>query len=424
MLKQITENFGRFIPTEVILGGRVCFEVHEMLAGYSTENSNRFGARIGSSLVETESGYSFSLSGRNSRSCRYEYKNLIGGRQPEGLKYFDEEAWVKTLANYRDWDCIEFRNPISIFKLLPDYLRKQINTSLGKKILYSSTKDLIYRLDKNRKATVFELKNIPQYISNIIQNKEADCNVFATVIDTERTRNDFFNCHIFYTPGEKPKVMIHCIPKKFKERAYKLKISWMIIGYDIDFIISNSSFQLEVLKSEFDSSKNQTIISAESIRYQEGGEVVPICLGIPVLRKLSDSLIVGHYFFDAKESNKIGRCAFSYCLKKKRYVKLPDFTLWILKISGLSASDDSGLIPFKRSLIGRKTHVTLDECDGKYISLYFTERIHHGPIFLKRNPKTVRTKYIYCKCNNNCPICRNRIEMVVKNTKCFYFDIR
>ena len=48
---------------------------------------------------------------------------LIGGQPPDNLKDFDEATWAKSLIDYRNWDSIEFRDPVSVFQLLPEDLR-------------------------------------------------------------------------------------------------------------------------------------------------------------------------------------------------------------------------------------------------------------------------------------------------------------
>src|SRR5206468_576533 len=98
------------------------------------------------------------------------------------LENFDEEAWIKSLKeDYRSWDCIEFREPVSIYQLLPDDLRKQILMLVGKKIHHSTIENFVHKLDQQEefgKPKIFKL-NIPSDVLKIIQSKDADCNIFA-----------------------------------------------------------------------------------------------------------------------------------------------------------------------------------------------------------------------------------------------------
>ncbi|PKY50190.1 hypothetical protein RhiirA4_406234 [Rhizophagus irregularis] len=42
---------------------------------------------------------------------------LIGGKS-DNPNNFDEKAWVKSLDDFKNWACIEYKNPVSIFQLL------------------------------------------------------------------------------------------------------------------------------------------------------------------------------------------------------------------------------------------------------------------------------------------------------------------
>ncbi|RIA80284.1 hypothetical protein C1645_838969 [Glomus cerebriforme] len=342
--KRIIEKFGQFIPTEVILGGRVCSKDCGNITEYSTENVTEVAMGLGI-LNITETGIA-SNSGHkieNSKFCKFNNKILIGGEQPENFNNFDdaaEKAWVKSLENYKNWDCIEFKNPISIFKLLDDDLYKQILSLVGKKILYSKTEYVDYYWSDKNKPNFFELC-MPPNILKILDNEEADCNIYATVIHTEESTNGSFVCQIFFPPHGKPRLIIHCVQtkvqefkKKFKSN-FKLKINWMVIGYDIDFnsIPFDNDVQLKVIKNDFSAQNNQTVQESNSF----------LRFGIPVLNELDVSNnypIIGHHFFNIHEnnmiSNKIGLRTFSYCLKNNYCINLPNFTFYTLVISNFS----------------------------------------------------------------------------------------
>src|SRR5205085_1391020 len=100
-----------------------------------------------------------------------------------------------------------------------------------------------------------ELNKIPPHILEIYLNKEADCNVFATVIDKGEVKKDFFSCQIYLEDGN-PILIIHCIRKELRMRECKLKIGWMIVGYHTNFnsILIDSNVQLDVLRYDFNSS--------------------------------------------------------------------------------------------------------------------------------------------------------------------------
>ncbi|CAB4378659.1 unnamed protein product [Rhizophagus irregularis] len=133
--RKIMEEYGQFIPTEIIFGGRVYFKVYH--------ESKKF--------VRT-----------------------IGGKHHEG-ENFNEKYWMESLNDYQNWDIIELKNPIIIFKLLPEDTYKQIIFSLGKKVLYRSLENYSY---KSGVTNIYDLIN--KVSPKIIQNKDADCDIFAT----------------------------------------------------------------------------------------------------------------------------------------------------------------------------------------------------------------------------------------------------
>ncbi|PKC66569.1 hypothetical protein RhiirA1_394399 [Rhizophagus irregularis] len=115
---QITEEYGQFIPSEVILGKR-----------FQIDNETK---------------------------------------EKEDL-----------LNDYRKWDTIELLEPTSIFELVDDDLRERLYSFFGKRILYSKIETEVIGDDKNVRTKTMEL---PKRISEIISNKHADCSIFATAI--------------------------------------------------------------------------------------------------------------------------------------------------------------------------------------------------------------------------------------------------
>ncbi|RIA81538.1 hypothetical protein C1645_744442 [Glomus cerebriforme] len=430
--KRITDKFGQFVPTEVILGGRAHFSELITSTGYSSGNSkeNAINANVAEILkvnVAHTSNYSKGKSTYYKSNCT----KLIGGKQLDNIEIFDEESWGKSLKDYKTWDSIEFQKPISIFQLLPNDLHKQIIEAVGKRIHYLNFVDFSYYLEEFGKPKIYEFRDIPQDISSIIQNKEADCNIFATVIDMAESKNDFFTCQVLCPSNGKPSLIIHCIQKKFKQRQCNLKIGWMVIGYYINFnfILSDFHAQLKILKQDFNMINNQTMINAELLSFEYNSFInIPPCLGIPVLTKLdssNDSLVIGHHFYNAQEANKIGACTFSYCLRNNHYVNLPNFTFYTLIISNYHIRNAYDMIPFKYSFILKRPYIdiTAGSClNPKFISLYSTEKTNYGPIFLKQKSSKIKTKSIICK-DRNCFICKNNtLNISDNNIKCAFFD--
>ncbi|CAB4388239.1 unnamed protein product [Rhizophagus irregularis] len=366
--KQITEEFGQFIPTEVILGGRAYFDDFGISTGYFTENSNEDAMNANTGGVEVSVASSSNYSKGKSNYFKSQCTKLIGGEQ-SSLENFDEETWVKSLKDYKTWDCIEFRGPISIFQILPKDLLEQIIKSIGKRIHYVTTEDFNYYLVRIERPKKFEL-NIPLNISKIIQN---------------------------------------------------------------NFILSDFNTQLNIIKNDFDLLNNQNLmINTNLLDFKYDSLIGDIpCFGIPVLTKLdssNSSLVIGHHFFNAQEENKIGACTFSYCLKSNRYVNLPNFTFYTLIISAYyHIHNASYIMPFDYSIKNfNKPIINLtnnNTClSPKFISLYSTKKTNYGPIFLKQKSGQIKIKSIDCN-NSNCFICKNNILITTKNNiKCAFFD--
>ncbi|UZO20605.1 uncharacterized protein OCT59_013028 [Rhizophagus irregularis] len=251
--KKITEEYGQFIPIEIILGGRAYFKRTNISKDCSKENSNMYDINVGGQISNIRIESTSENLSKNVNNSKHECFKLIGGKQLS-INNFDEEVWVESLRDFRYWSCIEFKDSVSIFQPLSEDLQ-------------------------NAKPNVFRL-NIPENILKIMQNEEADCSIFATVID--KKEKDIFNCQITWSQNEDPKLAIHCIQKKFKKRKCELRINWMIIGYDLNFDFDDSEFniQLKVQKEYFNASAgSQTIIKSLDI----DNDSSVLCFGIPVL---------------------------------------------------------------------------------------------------------------------------------------------
>ncbi|UZO11343.1 uncharacterized protein OCT59_002914 [Rhizophagus irregularis] len=247
--KDVISEFGQFISKEIILG-------------------------IQSLNMKCEKKYS--KSSNTNYSSKFKSFKLFGGKEACSNN-FNETDWVESLKDFKYWSCINFKEPVNIFQLLPEDLRKQILSLTGKKILFTSVEDYSYKLLESGS----QLINIPEKFLEILQCKDSDCNIFATVVD--KNEKDIFNCQVVWPPNEDPKLLIHCIQKKFRKHECKLNIRWMIIGYDINFNFNNSefNFKLKVLRNIFNASNHQTIVIPLELEYNPS----VLCFGIPVLRE-------------------------------------------------------------------------------------------------------------------------------------------
>ncbi|RIA98778.1 hypothetical protein C1645_800975 [Glomus cerebriforme] len=443
--KEITKKYGQFVLTKVDLGGKVCFEGTKTLNKYSKENTNTYSAAL---PLKAKIEHTTIKSNENNSCSEEEFFKLIGGKGVDNIKTFqefDEKVWAKSLKDFRDWDCVKYEKPISIFQPLCDELRKKIYKLIGKKILHFETKEFNY---ESGSPGIFEL-NMPSNISEILQNKEAECNIFATVIDTEGKKGDIFSCQIHYPSDDKddnenPRLTIHCIQGSAGKRKYKLKISWLIVGYDINFtfILSDFNIQLNVLENKFDAS---TMTSSTNILDFEHDSDI-LCFGIPVLGKFcfsNKSLVIGHHFFNVQEGNKIGTYAFSYSLKDKHYVNLPTFTLYILVISNFPTSGAYGKSHFnctskadnikkaaKKAANQIPELLKLAKLDSKslnprFISLYSKGKDDCSPIFPQQKFGEVRKRCIKSikSCKHDDCTCKNEnMKKSENNLEYVFFD--
>ncbi|EXX64602.1 hypothetical protein RirG_141150 [Rhizophagus irregularis DAOM 197198w] len=235
---QITEEFGQFIPTEIILGER--FKID-----YNNANQTK-----------------------------------------------DE----KDLNDYRNWNIIEFLKPISIFELVDDDLRKELYSFFGKRILYSKVKTKLFDIE-NVKDDKIKIIELPQKISEIISNKHADCSIFATVIGTK----DYYHCQILTSFGKEPKLVIHHFKEKSKDSklvigwmvvGYDTNFKSIFPDYDTKL---NDYTQFKVSKIDYYQSNpsNNVIFKLKSPIEKA------YYIGIPYTNK--SNLVVSHYFSDDRE---------------------------------------------------------------------------------------------------------------------------
>ncbi|GES84881.1 hypothetical protein GLOIN_2v1731439 [Rhizophagus clarus] len=377
---KIYKDFGQFIPTEVTLGGIVYYET---------------------SSEVTESV-------------------LIGENRLSLIK-FDKDEWIKSLEKHDTWECIEFRNPKSIFEILDEGLREEVCKFFGKKILYYNAISYKCHLEHGYKVKV----ELPY---ETIKDEKADCSVFATVVDEEEKKNDFFNCQIYHPQNEKSQLIIHCFQKNH-QTSRQLKIAFMIVGYDINFNPNNfndfndfNGIQLKVLKN------TRVFKSVQRSSF----------LGIPVLKELNDKpIVIGHYFsknknednIETNEATEINVEAnvFSYNLSNKQYDEPSNFDFHVLVISGIPKT--YGTFPFTKIDLEKWPNIGTEK--NKYISVYSVDE-SCGPIFLKQKKKEFKLKHVTCKCNKpyiskkmskskTCILCENTSDRTSKEVNCTYF---
>ncbi|GBB83466.1 hypothetical protein RclHR1_01020007 [Rhizophagus clarus] len=350
-LKEITNEYGQFFSEEIILGGQVYFK----------------------------------------DSSKDKYKLFVGGKKVDST--FDETEWSENLNDLTHWNCIKLTNPISVFQVLIDRhlpLHNDILSSVGEKVIYTYTEDYNYKLKPSGK----EIKSIPQDVLKMVRNEDDRCKIFATVVDVKE--KDIFNCQISHQHGQDPKLIIHCIQKKFKVRKCNLKIRWMIIGYDINFRLNSSNYDVRLKEWDVQNCEGHTYKCFLKLNNKE-----LLCFGIPKFKKLdrsNESLVIGHHFFDDQVNQNFGLYTFSYSLGQKQYVKLPDFTFYLFIITcNTDNTDDYGKLSFNNRVSNWPNIVSRQK--PKFVSLYSTGENRCGRVYLKQKVRGIKMKYI--KCDNN-----------------------
>ncbi|RIA87288.1 hypothetical protein C1645_828006 [Glomus cerebriforme] len=347
---EIIEKYGQFIPMEITLGGRVYFKDDKIASENSVEKSKEGSISTNIDPSTIKIGGNFNDTNKKSTLHSSGGTRILGGTHPESENFIRND-WIKSLNDYQTWDCIEYKNPTSIFRILPKNIREESFKFIGKRILYISTHDCIYDLYKPGVCKKLVLKDI-ECISKIINNKDAECDVFAAVIDIEDSKDICFSCQIVIDSELNdrpvgPCVLINSIQKIFKKWKYNLVIKLLIVGYDTEFLENTS---VELIKYAYNPKDNEFgesgIITLKN-RYNDLLERNVPFFGIPILINIesNNSLIIGHDF--RKLDNEFIINTFSYCSKTHRYVKLPEFTFCTFIILDNNTSNIYELLPFK-----------------------------------------------------------------------------
>ncbi|GES72687.1 hypothetical protein GLOIN_2v1815663 [Rhizophagus clarus] len=418
-IKKVTENYGLFIPTEIIMGGRFYTNETIITSENSTENNQNTDINVGVNVdglsLICQQKAAVGITNDNSIFRRVNNTIILGGKCDGN---FDEGSWTESLKDYQNWDCIEFNNPISIFRFIPFDLRKELYMAIGKKILFTGTLDCDYYLNRPGSHRKFELKrsinDIPQNVFNIIQNEDADCDFFATVVDiNENSKNVFFSCQILKQKVKdkesiEPSIVIHAIQKDFRPSTYKLKIVLMIVGYDINFNFIEDQ-HVEVIKRKY----NPRNRAFDKIRLRANSELNGTNLpffGTSILSNLvpsNDSLIIGHNFHDIQTDHELKIDIFSYCSKYNRYVNLPAFTFCALIILDPHVFNS---LRFKFRIL-KKPFINLNSTPT-YVSFLHIPNSDHQPIFLNQKFKRITIEYVRCSCGKSDCICRRKTRKI------------
>ncbi|CAI2201253.1 9744_t:CDS:1, partial [Funneliformis geosporum] len=110
--KRIITDYGQFVPSKVILGGRAYFkEISTHLERFK-EDANEGVLSANIRYMKGKAGEGSKSSNKISNLHRLECSKLIGGDPPDRFENFEEEAWTKSLKHHSKWRCIEYQDPI------------------------------------------------------------------------------------------------------------------------------------------------------------------------------------------------------------------------------------------------------------------------------------------------------------------------
>ncbi|CAG8808907.1 32622_t:CDS:2, partial [Gigaspora margarita] len=202
----ITE-FGQFIPTTA----REC--------GQGIEVQNNFG------------------SCSKSESIMQQKISTIFGGDKKKMYEGKEAEWKFSLQDFRSWEPIEFRKPVSIFEFLEEDLKKKIREIIGKGIIYSNFQDYEFKFNNLRNIVSLEMAGDVQ---KIFSNPDIDSQVFATIFNTDKN-NDVF-AYILYTPElyDVPKIIVNCIQSNNEQqRVCQIKIGWILLDISSTLLSSD-----------------------------------------------------------------------------------------------------------------------------------------------------------------------------------------
>ncbi|PKY49684.1 hypothetical protein RhiirA4_445981 [Rhizophagus irregularis] len=394
-LKEIIEDFGQVIPTEIIMGEKI----YKKGDGKTTNISKGYSGDINATVA----GMGISLSDSKNNTSQH------------------------TEESHQDWECIEYNNCINIFQLLTDipeyeYLREKIFSVIGERILYSGIETCNCTFN-GKKPFIgdFKMEKMSDNTLKMIQDEKSDISIFAVIfdkknysfVDKKYRTVSFFNCQIVCAQGQKPKYIIHRKQDKPKLYECNLEIEYMIVGNYRDFNSINyneldSDIQLKVIKEDYSSNSNFKFERSLSDHF----------IGVPVLNDLNHrNYIIGHYFYTEKDSN-VGVYTFSYNLEQNKYVNLP-FRFHTLKIFNIS----NQVTEFNYSKDKQEFREQIQKCP-KYFNLYSKDK--SSPIFLTYTTSKIRLEEVTCKCGKKCDFCKNSSNsssFQKENFDFFYLDL-
>ncbi|CAG8784668.1 5902_t:CDS:2, partial [Gigaspora margarita] len=302
--KVITE-FGQFMPTIVRFGGRLYYKDTTNMSKHSINNNKTGSANLSICGKGIEVQNNFGTSSKGKSIMQQKISAIFGGDKKK--MYEGKEAeWKASLQDFRSWEPIEFRKPVSIFEFLEEDLKKKIREIIGKRIIYSNVQDYEFKINNLRNIVSLEM---PGDVQKIFSNPDIDSQVFATIFNTDEN-NDVF-AYILYTPEpyDVPKVIINCIQSnKKQQRVCQIKIGWIIVGYNLDIssALLSSDARLQTASKKIGASSNYP---SEEHVFKMSEDNLRVACGAPVVSDLKPGH--KHLVIDKKEYSKLPNFEFN-----------------------------------------------------------------------------------------------------------------
>ncbi|CAG8469581.1 14926_t:CDS:1 [Gigaspora margarita] len=375
IVNKIIKEFGQFIPTIIRFGGRLHYVNTTCTVKNSVNNNKEYSANFTVNGQGLESQYNSNTTSGNESTKQSQYSHIFGGDKIK-ISEGKEDEWISSLQDFRYWVPIEFRKPVSIFEILNEDLKKKLKEIIGKRIIYSNIQDHPFEINNSRNHIVdLEIPSDIENIENIFTDPNIDSQVFVTILNMNE--NDDVFTYTLYTPkrGYVPKIIIDCIrPNSEWQKECHIKIGWIVVGYDLDFISALSSCDIR-----FQSTRKE--VSAPSNAFRISEDNLLVAYGTPVVFDLNsgfDHLIIGYHFSQA--TKKTFTCLYGYDLIKQEYTTVPNFGFNILSFIEYPSSEifdkfkierkpEKKIFPFSLRKNKNKMQETFDNELPEFVSL-------------------------------------------------------
>ncbi|CAG8694544.1 9580_t:CDS:1, partial [Dentiscutata erythropus] len=373
IINKIITEFGQFIPTVVRFGGRLYYEDATNTTKNSTNNNKAGSANFGIYGQGPEFQHKSGVSSKNESTTQHKSSEVFGG---DKIKIYDgkEAEWVSSLQDFRYWEPIEFRKPVSIFEFLEEDMQKKIKEIIGKRIIYSNVQDYSYEINDldNHLANL----EMPGDVQKIFSDSDIDPQVFATILNMDKN-DDVFTYALYIPKSNVPKIIINCISNNGKQRKCHIKIGWIVVGYspNINSALLSSDFHLQSTKKKISVPSNNEHV----FKMIEDNSLV--ACGAPIVSEWKpgrEHLVIGHHFSFCGNAEKTYACLYGYDLGEKKYSILPNTNFEFNVLSFIEHPGSNILVQFRkvdRKLEKKKGQKSSEkhETDNKlpeFVSLY------------------------------------------------------